>query len=117
MSGILAHAREFREGEPYKGRDGNLHYEVVAEDGDQVSMSNVTWEQVKGQGVSLGIPEEAWPQYPSSIDIDLGDLARKNDRLRALMAGIEETQVSDKGKLHQIWRCVREGENIFFAET
>ncbi len=117
MSGILGHAREFRKGEPYKGRDGNLHYEIVGEQGDDVSMSNVTWAQVKKHGLSLGISEEMWPQYPCSIDIDLDDLAQKNDRLRGLMAGIEESRVLDNGKLHQIWRWVREGEKIFFSET
>ena len=117
VSGLLGHAQEFRKGESYEGRDGNLHYELVAEHGDEVSMSNLTWEQVKEHGTSLGISKEAWPQYPSSIDIDLDDLTRRNDRLRRLMAEIEESQVVDKGKLHQIWRWIRDGEKIFFAET
>ena len=116
MSGILVHAREFRKGELYKGRDGGLHYEFVAEDRDWDSMSNVTWGKVKGHGMSLGIPEEAWPQYPSPIDIDLDDLAQKNERLRNLMVEIHEPQVLDKGKLHQIWMWVRDGEKIFFSE-
>ncbi len=117
MSGTFGHARAFRKGETYEGRDGRLHDEVVVEDGDQVSMSNVTWGQVKKYGISLGIPDEAWPQYPSSIDIDLDDLSRKNERLRGLMAGIDQSQVSDKGKFHQVWMWVREGKTIYFAET
>jgi hypothetical protein len=114
MSGTFAYARAFHRGEPYAGRDGRPHYELIADGGDQVSMSNITWAEMKRQAAILGIPDEAWPHYPSSIDIDL---TRKNERLRKLFAEIDESAVADKSKLRQLWHWSREGKQFYFAET
>jgi LmbE family N-acetylglucosaminyl deacetylase len=115
MSGTLAHARRFRVA-PYTGADGRTHHELARDDGDSESLSNIRWDEMKRLAAALGIPEDAWPEYPSPLDIDPADLAARNEWLRPLLASLPESAVAGSCLLHRLWRWARGGILFFFSE-
>jgi len=119
MSGTFVHAIGFRRIE-FIGNDGLPHYELEPVDGASEGMGNTTWRELKHFFAGLGVPAEAWPEFPDhqcSIDIPLPQVNARNIALRRAIH--ENRQAIDRAVLPELCRkilsYIDRGESLFFT--
>ena len=116
MAGSLFHSREFH-AESYVASNGTSHHEIVPVDGDRDMVSYSSWTETKQFGATLGISDDAWPDftnYECAIDIPLDAIVPASELLRTALAGIDR---SDEWP-HWFARIVQyldAGEHVFFC--
>ena len=116
MAGSLFHSREFR-AEIYVDSNGTQHHEIVPVDGGCDVMSYSSWTEAKQFCATLGIHEDAWPDftdYECAIDIPLAAIVPASEQLRTALAHIERSD----GRPHwfaQIVQHLDAGEHVFFC--
>ena len=116
MAGSLFHSREFR-ADTYLASNGTQQNEVVPVDGDRDVMSCSSWTETKQFGATLGIPDDAWPDFTDfecAIDIPLDAIVPASEQLRAALVGIERSSAWP----HWFARIVAHldaGKHVFFC--
>ena len=116
MAGSLFHSREFR-AETYVASNGTQHHEIVPVDGDRDVMSYSSWTEAKQFGATLGIPDDAWPDFTDfefTIDIPLAAIVPASEQLRTALARIDRSDAWP----HWFARIVQHldaGEHVFFC--
>src|SRR5262245_28345997 len=117
MPGYLCHAKRFRK-EYSVWPDGQLHYELIPEEGDTDDVSYSSWEAMKSHSEKLGIPKEVWPEFSAfeeTIDLPLEEVEKKNSQLREAIERLNEEEWASHYLLLRIVTYLCRGELIFFC--
>jgi hypothetical protein len=114
VAGLLLYGKDFR-AEHYLAKDNTCHHEIRPVDGDFLSISNTTWEQITGLCADFGAPLENWPVYDTSIDVPVEEVREKNLLLKPLLLAVPPDIVRSQMWLEKIVDRVRQGYQIVYC--